>query len=512
MSPWFSRGWTALELAKSQKVKVVFKGAYGRYIKDLDEEILANDTQKNSDSHRRASKIIMGLRAGFTSLNDLLITLGPRYTSHPKDKAIISGLLVGVNVAPKPPQQDIWQQDIYKDILRKIGNVSLGHLFHNSATMFDVNWCSTSLFNMPTDDSRVSLRVTQDLDLIGRWRIILAVDIPKDKYIWNGINPLVKERLELHLQHSDTCILLVECGLDSVRRALLVTAVTKEQPTAMLCYQYVGAVYFHPSLTEKDIAIAPRKSVQMEVALLGNTKGLMKPDKSVWELVEGWVASKCDRIEKGESITYDSDSLAVRHGQAHSEIGNSFLTWPISSGDDKAAMEFLQTVNHNTREPISQRTSLHYAIWRGYDDIFLGILGENNLDVPDGLGQQPLHLAAERGDNKKVSRLLAKAQQLGNKKDMLSARSGNGQTALHRTAWSGSAMVVEKLFDEGSHANAGDKDGNTALHIAVEMGFEVVVDFLISNKANINAEGINGLTPLHYAIVSGHSRIVERLL
>jgi hypothetical protein len=225
MSPWFSRGWTASELAKSQKVKVVFKGAYGRYIKDLDEEILANDTQKNSDSHRRASKIIMGLRAGFTSLNDLLITLGPRYTSHPKDKAIISGLLVGVNVAPKPPQQDIWQQDIYKDILRKIGNVSLGHLFHNSATMSDVNWCSTSLFNMPTDDSRVSLRVTQDLDLIGRWRIILAVDIPKDKYIWNGINPLVKERLELHLQHSDTCILLVERGLDSVRRALLVTAV-----------------------------------------------------------------------------------------------------------------------------------------------------------------------------------------------------------------------------------------------------------------------------------------------
>jgi hypothetical protein len=38
MSPWFSRGWTSLELAKSRRVKVIFKGSL---IKDLDEDILA---------------------------------------------------------------------------------------------------------------------------------------------------------------------------------------------------------------------------------------------------------------------------------------------------------------------------------------------------------------------------------------------------------------------------------------------------------------------------------------
>jgi ankyrin repeat protein len=511
MSPWFTRGWTALELAKSRKVKVVFKGLYGPLIKDLDEEILTNDSQEPSGPHKGASDIIKSLRAGITTLNDLLIALGPRYTSQPKDKAIISGLLVGVEVAPKPPQQDIWQQDIYRDILRKIGNVSPGHLFHNSATMSDVSWCPTSLFNMPTDDSEVSLRVTEDLDLIGRWRLIPVRGIPKEKLIWNGTHPLVKARLALHLQQPDKCVLLAECGLEFVDRALLVRAVVTERATVMLCYQYVGAVYFHPSLTEEDIGKATENLIEMEVVLLGNVNGTLGPDKGAWELVVGLEPSKSDGTEEKKSRAYSSNTLTMRHNQAHDEIEISSLTWPVSTGDDKAAMEFLQTVNPNVREPISQRTSLHYAIWRGYHGIFLDIIEKYITDVPDRLGQQPLHLAAERGDKEKVSRLLAKAQELGKKEGMLSARSDNGQTALHRAAWGGSAIVVKRLLEEGSNANVEDNDGNTALHIAVEMGFEVVVALLF-DKENINAKGRNGLTPLHCAVMSGNNKLVERLV
>lgn len=53
MSPWFTRGWTALELAKSGVVKVVFKDS----IKDLDKDILHKT--KNPlcrESHREAQK------------------------------------------------------------------------------------------------------------------------------------------------------------------------------------------------------------------------------------------------------------------------------------------------------------------------------------------------------------------------------------------------------------------------------------------------------------------------
>ncbi|EAU33239.1 predicted protein [Aspergillus terreus NIH2624] len=84
MSPWFSRGWTALELAKSPKVKVIFKGRCGPVIKDLDEEILASEGEENNrkdedEARRRASQIIRNLRKEISSLNELLTVLGPRY-------------------------------------------------------------------------------------------------------------------------------------------------------------------------------------------------------------------------------------------------------------------------------------------------------------------------------------------------------------------------------------------------------------------------------------------------
>ncbi|KAI2618341.1 hypothetical protein GGR54DRAFT_630991 [Hypoxylon sp. NC1633] len=68
MSPWFSRGWTALELAKSRKVKVIFQGRCGLLIKDLDEEILLHDDDSSNDDPRMvASRIIKDLRKPITS-------------------------------------------------------------------------------------------------------------------------------------------------------------------------------------------------------------------------------------------------------------------------------------------------------------------------------------------------------------------------------------------------------------------------------------------------------------
>jgi len=280
MSPWFSRGWTALELAKSRKVKVIFKGPYGLLIKDLDEQILAKIG--DDGPHGKASQIIRNLRAGVITLNSLLTAVGPRHTSWPKDRAIISGLLADIEL-PNNSQKDIWQQDIYKGILMKIRKVSPGHLFHNSATMSKVSWCPTSLFDMPTTDLDASLDVTEALDLIGIWRRIPATEIPEVEYNWRGIHPLIREQLQLHLRDPDKCFLLSECRTKSsdksstvsVDRALLVKEWTPELPTP--CYQYKGAVYFHPAHTlSKDFD-------KIEVTLLGDAERIVEPDGNASE-------------------------------------------------------------------------------------------------------------------------------------------------------------------------------------------------------------------------------------
>ncbi|KAH8590394.1 hypothetical protein B0O99DRAFT_552118, partial [Bisporella sp. PMI_857] len=79
MSPWFSRGWTALELAKSRKVKVLFKSnSDGFVIKDLDEDILAKESSSSS-WHRVTTNSIKNLRGTTIKMvGDILTVLGPR--------------------------------------------------------------------------------------------------------------------------------------------------------------------------------------------------------------------------------------------------------------------------------------------------------------------------------------------------------------------------------------------------------------------------------------------------
>ncbi|KAI2625058.1 hypothetical protein GGR54DRAFT_594679 [Hypoxylon sp. NC1633] len=114
LSSWFTRGWTALELAQSRKVKVMFKDA----IKDLDEDIL----NKAGDSI--AAEMIRGLRNGNVSgIEDLLRTLGPSYTSWLKERAVIAGLLTGIDTL-QPPTRETFQRDIYQNIIRRIKKIS----------------------------------------------------------------------------------------------------------------------------------------------------------------------------------------------------------------------------------------------------------------------------------------------------------------------------------------------------------------------------------------------------
>ncbi|RAO66927.1 uncharacterized protein BHQ10_002939 [Talaromyces amestolkiae] len=481
MSPWFSRGWTALELANSRKVKVVFKGPCGPLIKDLDEQILARD-DTCSGPHKAATDIIRTLRKGVSDLNGLLRVLGARHTSWPKDIAIISGQLVGVEIASQSGKQDIWQQDIYISILRKLGKVSPQHLFHNSATMSRVSWCPNSLFDMPIFDSSVmaeseeTLSITEDLDLVGKWKCIPVNRSHMEKCVWNGIHPLIRKRLEHHLEDEDECVLLTEYVSTSeiglVDRALLVKKLGKGS------YGYVGALYFHPGLTETEGRIE-------EVRLLADIRGReSNPDSNA-------------RVTKSRK---------------YSDWGIPALPSAALNGDENRVENLVQTASPSLHELASKRIALNYAIWRGHHDVFHELAKSlvekaEDLDVQDKLGQRPLHLAAERGDEIAVSYLLHNGARVEAK-----AEDGEEQTALHRAAWGGSTPVVQLLLNAGSHVNTKDKFENIALHTAAEKGFESVATLLIENGADVDAKGWNHLTPLHYAVINRHEAVVKLLL
>lgn len=474
MSPWFSRGWTALELAKSRKVKVLFGGPNAPLIKDLDEEILKVNTAEEtevSSPHRNASNIIRKLRnTEIKEIDDLLTVLGSRYTSWPKDIAIISGLLVGVEVAPKESNTDIWQQDIYKSILRKIGRVSHRHLFHNSATMSKgFIWCPTSLFNMPIANCEPSLKISENGDLIGIWQIAEVDKTFTEQCYWENTHPLIRARLSHTINAHQKCTLLVESDTELVDRALLVKPSRKGGSLELPCYEYVGTVYFR-SAKKNEEPFKDRKWTKREIIIVGQIAGTVSKARGV----EG-------HVDK-----------------------SSTLMSAAKDGDEQEVRRWLENGTDPNLQDEQNWTALHYATWRGHLGVFEELIKAANPCLEDRLGQQPLHLAAERGAVKMVILLLPKA--------IVGAHCRHdGQTPLHRAAWDGSAKVVEVLLNNGGDASIQDKCGNIALHMAAEKGFERVVDLLIP-ESNVNAKGFNCVTPLYYAAMNGHEAVVQLLV
>lgn len=452
-SSWFTRGWTALELAKSQKVKIIFKDC----IKDLDEDILAKA------GGNPAANVISNLRtSGIMGIEDLIRTLGPRYTSWPSDRAIIAGLLAGIDTL-QSGSGETFQRDIYQRILLKIGTVSHGHLFHTSATMSDgFSWFPTNLFQLPHSAIHPELTINGSGEVIGTWKVLSPHCVQLQDCVWDVSHPLIEARVRhVLVENRDKHVLLVvpaEGNIPdtNVRRALLVEVFRCGSDIPAFKCEFVGSMRFHTALTDAG------QSKNM-VVNIGNTRDCqqLSQHEIAWDIIDQYEAATDTRIEARQD---DRLNISLEEG------------WTIC----------------------------HHAAW--VDDWSLVEIESDPgpYNQPDALGRRPIHLAAERGHHEIVTQLIAMGVDP-------SCPDSTNQTPLHRAAWGGSLKTVECLLENGSTAKARDKFGNSALHVAADMGFEDVVYYLCG-KVDVMLRGKNGLTPLHYAAMSGHEAICAYLL
>lgn len=306
MSPWFSRGWTALELAKSHRVKILFKTRHDGYLlKDLDVDIL--DKISPSSPHHNTAKAIRKLRtASVQSLGDLLAILGPRDTSKPRDMATISGLLAGVETSG-----GLSQQEIYQRILRKLGTVAHGHLFHDSATMAapGFSWCPTNILDMPIADvnsESTVLELHENGDLEGKW-VAYPVDAIENKnFLWQKTHRLTIASLKaaLSIKNRKKHILLTENGLADGRALLVRPMYCKEQQTNVIHCRFVGPVYLHTAHDSRS-KVDNGRSVMIRIS---NTDRMRQLYQDAWSYVCGTVEIP---VKNGTSETTTSDSADV---------------------------------------------------------------------------------------------------------------------------------------------------------------------------------------------------------
>lgn len=540
ISPWFSRGWTALELAKSRKVKVIFKGPQGPVIKDLDEDILAKDGA--SPRHLVASRVIENLRQrGVAGLNGLLTVLGPRHTSWPRDVAIISGQLTGITI-----QSGASQQRIYQEILQKIGKISHGHLFHNSATMSKgFTWCPTNLFDIRQASTPSTLLVGKNGDVTGEWDVFPILDRFKGRYNWKDAHPLVEANLKESLKHRENHSLLVDPQDDLISRALLVKIMIDDGSKRVY---FVGPVYFHPPPTRQEFgqmktsqpvtitivgAIVTEKEKQREAQpqtgrgdvenskksdlLSAATVGDFKKVRAL-QALGGFDPNICDEdgntpLHLAAQNGHETVAIVLLKLMANLSVqnlqnkeGKTALHLAAQDGHDRVMEELLKNAADPNLEDKYTWTPLHYATWKCYPLLAQRLLrGGADKNFQDRFGQNALHLAAERGNVKIVSSLLSEGADLN-------AQCHDLQTALHRAAWGGSKEVVKLLLARAPNLNICDKDNRTALHIAAEKGQTSVVELLLDHHAVRETQDSMEQTALHLAAQNGHEAVVGLLL
>lgn len=467
LSSWFTRGWTALELAKSRKVKIIFKDS----IKDLDNDILVK-----AQAGSFAAKTIKDLRREqFSHVRDLLATLGPRYISWLKDRATIAGLLAGIHIPDT--NKDTFQQSIYQAILKKMGAISHDHLFHKSITMpGGFSWCASNLFHLPQVTTEPKLRINEIGEVSGSWRLISVNQLDPNECFWGQSHELIEAKLRYGLENeSGKHILLVKPPEDEpsnyplgneTKQGILVKVRkdSRKERTQFKC-QFIGSLYF-PSIFKYN------EFVTREVTI-GDT--------------EGW-----------EELSEDDD------------VSHIMKTADILPADD-GHMMVEEELDLAASEPDTlEWTNLHRAAWLDDATYFSQNDIRSLLEQQDKLGRRAIHLAAERGHANLVKLLLDNGD---NPNSLINSEfsDSNGQTPLHRAAWGGCLKTVELLLGKEGSPNATDEMGRTALHIAAQMGFGEVVERLCKTTP-VEVQARNCLTPLHYAALGGHCEVAELLI
>ncbi|KAK5998585.1 hypothetical protein PT974_00966 [Cladobotryum mycophilum] len=238
LSPWFTRGWTALELSVSKSIKVVYrdpKDHSRQFIKDLDDDILASrDFEKLG--HIVASTIIRRLRNNEPSISDLLMIMRTRVTSWARDRITIASLLARVpdyDYEDSPATKTIKIMGLYLE-------VPLKFLLHGHETASPsggaFSWCPSNLldsspatiYDLPSTITHTGVALVDRYGAaISQWqcRPVTAEDKTalKPYALHLSVEFRIRQALEEKWQH---CLLIYNdsTGIDQPLSVLVATA------------------------------------------------------------------------------------------------------------------------------------------------------------------------------------------------------------------------------------------------------------------------------------------------
>lgn len=159
------------------------------------------------------------------------------------------------------------------------------------------------------------------------------------------------------------------------------------------------------------------------------------------------------------------------------------------------------TVTHKDQNELS---SLHEIVKNGDLDNLERRLSSNlNVNVFDGSGRTPLHLAAACGNLEIVKVLRAHGA--------INISSLAGLLPIHEAAKNGHLNVVLNLIEDKGCAFKLSSDGLSLIHYSCMSENEVLVEYLISKKIPFESNETSPIGAIHVAAKYGRIKIIKTL-
>lgn len=157
----------------------------------------------------------------------------------------------------------------------------------------------------------------------------------------------------------------------------------------------------------------------------------------------------------------------------------------------------------NTVEPERNDTGLILALRENSLKVFDVLLGAKEIDLNarSRNGDNALMIAAYKGNNQAVDRLIAKGADINRP----------GWTALHYAASIGNDDIVKALLDQSAYIDAASPNGTTPIMMAARSGHIYTVKLLLDEGADATLKNALGMTAANLAAQNGHQDIAEGL-
>ena len=194
--------------------------------------------------------------------------------------------------------------------------------------------------------------------------------------------------------------------------------------------------------------------------------------------------------------------LAVAAGVVHAQSYVEFFR-AIDVDNARAVTDLLaRGFDPNTRDEQGQHP-LFLAL-RAESDRVTRVLIEHpgtGIDQTNALGETPLMMAALRGREEWVARLIERGARVNR----------DGWTALHSAASGPTLAVIKQLLDRGAELNARAPNGSTPLMVGAQHGSEEAVMRLLEAGADARLRDARGRSAADLARSVGRERLAERL-